>query len=157
MERHLVDVLNKNVDGRRRQQLAIGTPREKPKRESRAHANDVQTIKVRTWRRARPTSAEQRDLVSGCGESTEYLVEVRLGAPRLWILAILPVHDVNPQSDAPQSTGDGVEHSVYEARALLTPETLGEAHTLLNDHARRRGGQQELRHAEAQDCTLYSP
>ncbi len=59
------------------------------------------------------------------GHPTEDFMEVRLGAARLRILAILPVDDEDAHRLQPvHSASDRIEHSVHEVRALAGAVSL---------------------------------
>jgi hypothetical protein len=82
-------------------------------------------------RAAGPTTAQQVDLVTTSGQSAKDLVQVELGPPGLRVLAVLPVHHEEAQSDAPESARDRVQHAVHEARAFRRAVAFGETHGLL--------------------------
>ena len=66
----------------------------------------------------------------------EDLMQVNLGAPRLGILAVLPVHQEDPQSDPPQFAGERVQHTVHEPGAGVGSETFRQVNGFL-DHGDR--------------------
>ena len=74
----------------------------------------------------------------GRRQSSVDLVQMNLGAPRLGILAVLPVHQEDPQSDPPEAAREGVQDAVYEASAIVGAESFGQVDGFLDDRDRRR-------------------
>ena len=60
---------------------------------ARADAVDLDSVEHRARRAARPAAAEQSDLMPARRQPAEDLMQVNLGAARLGIVAVLPVHE----------------------------------------------------------------
>src|ERR1700694_3181145 len=91
VERNLVQILDHNVVLVRRQLGRVITVSEKRIGLTRPDPMNVDSIEIHSRRRILPGAAKKIPLVPARDDATEDFLEVKLGAPRLWILVILPV------------------------------------------------------------------
>src|SRR5438093_22678 len=101
-QRELVDVFDHDVIGVRPQQPAHYAARVQRERVSPARAMHPQAIEVRLARRPRPTARHQVDRVAAARQAPEDFMQVRLGTPGVWVLAVVPVDEQDSHS-APDS------------------------------------------------------
>ena len=75
--------------------LALVPVREKWERVTRSHAVNIDAIDHRAWCCVAPTTAEERDGMTSCDETSEDLMEMELCTARLRVLTILPIQYQN--------------------------------------------------------------
>ena len=93
IQRHLVDVLDENIERLRRQMPAVVGPRLERKSLADAGAMHVDAAERRARRAVGPSAAQHRDVVAAPREALEDLVQVDFRPASERILPILPVDD----------------------------------------------------------------